>query len=138
MMEEDRIPALVCGFLNQIVTAEDPIEGFLPETWRDGWAALWMVGGPDVIRDYVDGSQVIGLTFDIRVRCIGRDVGDRLDVLGFYKKIADHVRKNKFPLEGHDCRIVVKTNASKSAVFDSGEEEYRASYVLRYFRKNDN
>ncbi len=138
MIEEEKIPSLVCGFLNRIISDGDPVKGFLPEAWRDGWAAVRMVGGPDVIRDYVDGSQVIGLTFDIRVRCVGQDVGDRLDVLGFYKKIADHVRRNVFPIDGRECRIIVKANASKSAVFDSGEEEYRASYVLRYFRNNDN
>ncbi|MBE6541063.1 MAG: hypothetical protein E7672_01285 [Ruminococcaceae bacterium] len=138
MIEEEKIPSLICGFLDPICEDGDVVRGFLPETWRDGFASLRMTGGPDTVRSYVDGSGIIALTFEIRVRCEGEDVGDRLDVLEFYKKIADHVRGNMINLGGREGKIVVRSNASKSAVFSSGEEEYRAAYVLRYFRGNEN
>lgn len=135
--DEEKIPALICGFLDPIAAEGDVVRGFLPEAWRDGYAAVWMIGGRDVIRDYVDGSQIIGITFDIRVRCAGEDVGDRIDVLGFYRRIADFVRENTVESDGSEGKIIVKAGASKSAIFESGEEEYRASYVFRFMKKTN-
>ena len=111
------------------------MRGFLPETWREGYASVWMIGGRDVIRDYVDGSQVIGITFDIRVRCAGEDPGDRIGVLGLFRRIADYVRDKSLESDGDEGKIVVRSGASKSAVFESGEEEYRAAYLFRFLKK---
>ena len=137
-MTDEKIPSLICKFFDEMCESGDVVQGFVPEAWRDGYASLRMTGGPDTVRSYIDGSGVITLTFEVRIRCEGESVGDRLDVLDFYKKIADYVRGNSLTVGGREGKIIVRSNASKSAVFSSGEEEYRAVYVLRYFKNSEN
>lgn len=136
-MDEIKIPELICQYLNGM-GGDIP---FVPEAWREGAAAVWLTGGGERIREYVDGSSVVGVPFDIRVRCVGRSVGDRLDAVGFFRAVAEYMRRtpmteltdNSLP----DARIEVVSGASKSAVFENGEEEYRAAYRLRWFDKNN-
>lgn len=132
--DEEKIPIIICGFLDPIAADGDVVNGFLLEAWREGFASVSMSGGREIIRRYVDGSQIVGLPFEIRVRCGGESVGNRIDVLEFFRKIADFVGENDVEADCCEGRITVKTSPSKSAVFESGEEEYRAAYVFRYLR----
>jgi len=123
-MDENRIPEFLCGYLS----AGIPGVTFVPETWREGCASLWITGG-GVEKTYVDGSRIMAVPFEIRIRCDGRTVGDRLDAAAFFAAVSDYI-------DTGNGDITVTSGASKSAIYDNGEEEYRASYVLRYFKSN--
>lgn len=123
-MDENRIPEFLCGFFND----GDLGVTFVPEAWRDGCASLRLAGGGSE-KSYVDGSKIVSVPFEVRIRCDGRTIGDRLAVIALYGSISGLI-DNASP--GNDWEISVTSGASKSAIYDSGEEEYRGAYVLRY------
>lgn len=123
-MDENRIPEFLCGYFNDMQTGTT----FVPETWREGCASLWITGG-GTEKTYVDGSRIMAVPFEIRIRCVGRTVGDRLEATAFFGAL------NRY-IENGGADITVTSGAYKSAVYDNGEEEYRGSYVLRYYRSN--
>lgn len=123
-MDENRIPEFLCGYLN----AGDPGVPLIPETWREDCASLWITGG-STEKTYVDGSGIEAVPFEIRIRCRGRTVNDRLDAVAFFTGISEIIAAGQED-------ITVTSGASKSAVYENGEEEYRASYVLRYYKSN--
>lgn len=128
-MDEIKIPEMICGYLNGM-GGDIP---FVPEAWRENSAAVWLTGGAERIREYVDGSAVVGVPFEIRVRCAGRSVADRLDAVQFFADIAEHIKT--VAMEDDGAELEVTGGASKSAVYDNGEEEYRAAYrLVRYCR----
>lgn len=127
-LDENRIPEYLCGYFNHGNFGVT----FVPETWRENAAALWLTGGGGMEKSYVDGSGIMAVPFEVRVRCVGRSIGDRLDVIALFGSMAEYVRT--CPM-GEEQRIAVTSGASKSAVYENGEEEYRAAYVFRY-RKN--
>lgn len=130
-MDEIKIPELICGYLNSM-GGEIP---FVPESWREGSAAVWLTGGAKRIREYVDGSAVEAVPFEIRVRCAGKSVSDRLDAVQFFAEIAAYIKS--VPMADTDnTKIEATGGAYKSAIYENGEEEYRAAYRLcRYCRK---
>lgn len=124
-MDEIKIPELICGYLNGMGGSVE----FVPEAWREGSAAVWLSGGAERLREYVDGSAVVGIPFEIRVRCAGRSVADRLDAVQFFADIAEYIKSKPITkLDG--AKIEAMSGAAKSAVYENGEEEYRASYRL--------
>lgn len=123
-MDENRIPEFLCGYFN----AGNPGLTLVPETWRENCASLWITGG-GAEKNYVDGSRLMALPFEIRIRCPGRTVNDRLDAVAFFTGIGRIIDRG-------DADITVTSGASKSAIYENGEEEYRASYVLRYYQSN--
>ena len=125
LMDENRIPEALCAYFNE----GDMGIVLVPETWREDCGSLWLTGGGGVEKAYVDETKIIGVPFEIRVRCRGRSVGDRLDVIALFGRISERIRC--CPM-GEDCRISVSSGASKSAIYDNGEEEYRGAYVLKY------
>jgi len=124
-MDENRIPEFLCAYFNDGGLGVK----FVPETWRENAASLWLTGGGGPEKTYVDGSGIMAVPFEVRVRCVGRSIGDRLDVIALFGAIAERIRTCP---AGEDCRISVTSGASKSAIYDNGEEEYRGAYVLRY------
>ena len=123
-MDENRIPEFLCGYFN----AGHPGAELVPETWRDGCASLWLTGGgADTV--YVDGSRRMAIPFEIRIRCHGRTVNDRLDAIAFFTNLGTIIASGQ-------ADIAVTSGAYKSAVYENGEEEYRASYVLKYHKSN--
>ena len=132
-MEEDNIPTALAAYLNQaaLITV-------VPEAWREDCASLWLAGTAETIREYVDGSAIAVVPFEVRVRCAGVSVKNRLDAVALLSRLTAYVRRNPpesavLPLT--DAKVVAASGPSKSTVYDDGTEEYRASFVLRFFRE---
>ena len=123
-MDENRIPEFLCEYFND----SDPGAEIVPETWREGCASLWLTGG-GTEKTYVDCSKIAAIPFEIRIRCRGRTVSDRLEALSFFTVIGGIIASGQ-------ADITVTSGASKSAIYENGEEEYRASYMLRYHKTN--
>ncbi len=121
-MDENRIPEFLCGYFN----AGGLGMIFVPETWRESCASLWITGG-GTEKTYVDGSRIMAVPFEIRIRCDGRTIADRLEAVSFFAAVSRYI-------DGGSADITVTSGASKSAVYDNGEEEYRGAYVLRYYQ----
>lgn len=122
-MMEYRIPEVLCAYFNHGGLGTR----FVPETWREEGASLWLASGGSV-KSYVDGSKVVSVPFEIRVRCDGRSVGDRMRALDLFIAISQLLAHE--PPEEYE--ITVTSMPSKSAIYENGEEEYRGSYVMRY------
>ncbi len=135
--EELRIPEMICEYLNGSGSV------FLPETWRDGAACVSMTGGHEIYREYVDGSYIAGMPFDIRVRTprgTHNSIADKLDVASFYAALAEYIRTTPLTPASDtlsDFKILPMAGGTpyKSAVYDDGAEEYRAGYMCRFFVK---
>lgn len=133
-MNEIRIPVLLCEYLNAMPSRGGI--GFVPEVWREGEAAVWLTGGVSAVREYVDGSAVMSVPFEIRVRCGCSSVAERLDAIAFFSLIENYVRSVPVTTEGEEIGKVTSTGGTfKSAIYENGDEEYRAAYTFRYFRK---
>lgn len=133
-MNEIRIPVLLCEYLNAMPSRGDI--GFVPEVWREGEAAVWLTGGVSAVREYVDGSAVMSVPFEIRVRCGCSSVAERLDAIAFFSLIENYVRSVPVTTDGEEVGKVLSTGGTfKSAIYENGDEEYRAAYTFRYFRK---
>lgn len=122
-MIEYRIPQTLCEYFNRAGLGMR----FVPETWRDDCASLWMTSGGSE-KTYVDGSKVISLPFEVRIRCDGRSVGARMRAMDMYVQIANQLAFR--PPEEYE--IAVTSPPFKSAIYENGDEEYRGSYVMRY------
>ena len=130
-MAEWNVPQKLCGYLNGAATVE-----ILPETWREGCAALWLTGGGSHRKEYVDGSAVAEIPFEIRIRCEGNAAADRLEALSFFAALGNYI--GTVPMEnGGEESVQMTSCASKSAVFEDGSEEYRASFAYRFLKKKD-
>ncbi len=99
----------------------------VPEGWRDGCGSLWLSGALNLVKEYVDGSGVIEVPFELRLRVSGRAVSDRLKAAEYFRCAALAMRD--YP--AGDCEFRVVSGAVKSAIYENGEEEYRAAYVMR-------
>lgn len=128
MNETESLPALLCGFFSQS-GAGIP---FVPEVWRDGAAAVWLTGSAYSVKEYVDGSAVVAVPFEVRVRCDGTAVKNRLDVLALFAGLAEYV-KTHTPADG--IRVLPTSGAAKSAVYDDGTEEYRMGMAVQLLHR---
>ena len=139
-MEVLTIPAGLADWL-----AESGTIPFVPEAWREGAATVRLTGSMTAARSYVDGSQRLAVPFEVRVRCHGRAVSDRLDAVAFFRTLGWYVRTHLVPVfpprDGSDewirGEITEAGGPSKSAVYENGDEEYRAAYVLTVFCPKD-
>ena len=131
-MDEYSYPVLLCEYLNNMDT--DTV--FVPETWRGGAACVMLSGGEDTEREYIDGSARIKVPFEIRLRCSHKSVRERLDAVDFFTAVNAYVRDNPVPLDGGEYgRVSPVGGTFKSAIYENGEEEYRAAYSFGYYRK---
>ncbi len=130
-MAEWNVPQKLCGYLNGAAAVE-----ILPETWREGCAALWLTGGGSHRREYVDGSAMVEIPFEIRIRCEGNAAADRLRALDFFASLGDYIGRVSLMEEAEET-VAMTSCASKSAVFEDGSEEYRASFAYRFLKKKD-
>ncbi len=130
-MDEIRLPELLCDYFNGI----DGEVTFIPEVWRENCATIWLIGGGERLREYIDGSYIMGIPFEIRVRCAGRSVSDRLDAVKLFSDISGYIKETSLS-SLVDGKVEIMNGASKSAVYENGEEEYRASYRLSWFCEN--
>ena len=133
-MDEIRIPVLLCEYLNAMPSRGDIT--FVPEVWREGEASVRLTGGVSAAREYIDGSAVISVPFEIRLRCGSSSIAERLDAIAFFSAIEDYVRSVPVAVSDRDLGTVIPAGGTfKSSIYDNGDEEYRAAYSLRYFRK---
>ncbi len=107
----------------------------VPEAWRDGYGSLWLTGSLSVVREYVDGGRVIDVPFEIRLRIRGDSVRSRLDALEYFAELGEAVKACP---RGEAYSLRILSGASKSAIFESGEEEYRGSFAIRFSTENVN
>lgn len=128
-MNAIKIPEAICSYFGEHGIA------LSPEVWRetgDGKAsALFLSGGRNTVSEYIDGTRVIDVGFEIRLRTRAASLRDRLDAIEFYRRIDEAVRAKN---DG-EFTLRILSGGTKSAIFDSGEEEYRASYAIRYSEK---
>lgn len=133
-MDEIKIPVLLCDYLNRM-----PSRGgvsFIPEVWRDGDATVRLTGGVSAAREYIDGSKIMAREFEIRVRCSHESIERRLRAVDLFAEIDAYVRKTSVMSGEDEIGSVIPTGGSfKSAVYENGDEEYRAAYSFRYFTK---
>ena len=130
-MEELKIPEALCAYLNASGVAE-----FVPEVWREGAASVRLTGGVGAQSIYVDGSRLMSVPFEVRLRCPGRAIADRLTAVEIFRRLGSYVRTTPMPIgNGQFAEIRETGGASKSAVYENGEEEYRCGYVMRFFRE---
>lgn len=133
-MNEIRIPVLLCEHLNRMPNRGEVL--FVPEVWRDGAAAVWLTGAVGSSSKYIDGSGIMAVGFEIRLRCSHESIGKRLDAIAFFSAIEEYVQSTPLTDEGKVIGSIIPTGGSfKSAVYENGDEEYRAAYSFRYFRK---
>ena len=130
-MEELKIPEALSAYLNRSGIAE-----FVPEVWRQGAASVRLTGGAREQSVYVDGSRLMSVSFEVRLRCPGEAVKDRLSAVEVFRRLGYYVRTTPMSLgSGNTAEIRESGGASKSAVYENGEEEYRCGYVMTFFRK---
>lgn len=132
-MNEYTIPALLCEYLNSIETIETI---FVPETLREGSATVFLSGEETTLREYINGSSVVSVPFEIRLRCGSSSVRERLDAVDFFTRIKAYAENNPVHItENEDGQIISTGGIFKSAVFENGDEEYRGAFSFRYMKK---
>ena len=131
-MDAYSYPVLLCEYLNGSGTGIT----FVPEVWREGAACVMLSGGEVAVREYVNGSAVISVPFEIRLRCSCASVKDRLDAVDFFSAVNAYVKNTPLDCEDYTDGVVRPVGGTfKSAVYESGEEEYRSAYTFRYLKK---
>ena len=130
MEETLNIPETLASFL-----AGSGAAAFVPEAWREGAATVRLTGGVREERPYVDGSAWMTVPFEVRLRCAGGAVSARLEAVDIFSRIGRYVRTHAVPIPGGTPGEIRETGGVyKSAVYENGDEEYRAAYVLAYLR----
>ena len=110
------------------------------EAWRDPreenssvkQAVLSLDGSKNTVREYIDGSKIIEAGFEVRLRVRADSLKDRLDAAEFFRKVSSAVsdKTNGF------FSIGESSGMTKSAVYENGDEEFRASYKITYRENN--
>lgn len=106
------------------------------EAWRDPreensavkQAVLSLDGSKNTVREYIDGTKIIEAGFEVRLRVRADSLKDRLDAAEFFRKISSAVSdktSEKFTLSE-------SSGMTKSAIYENGDEEFRASYKITY------
>lgn len=133
-MNEIRIPVLLCEHLNRMPDRGDI--SFVPEVWREGEAGVWLTGAIGSSSKYIDGSGIMAVGFEVRLRCSHESIGKRLDAIDFFSSIEEYVQISPVTSGEKVIGNIIPTGGSfKSAVYENGDEEYRAAYSFRYFKK---
>lgn len=91
-------------------------------------AVLSLDGSRNTLREYIDGSKIIEAGFEVRLRVRADSLKDRLDAAEFFRKVSSAVSdktNEKFTLSE-------SSGMTKSAIYENGDEEFRASYKIKY------
>ena len=91
-------------------------------------AVLSLDGSKNTVREYIDGSKIIEAGFEVRLRVRADSLKDRLDAAEFFRKVSSAVSdktNEKFTLSE-------SSGMTKSAIYENGDEEFRASYKIKY------
>ncbi len=113
---------------------------FLPETERDGTASVSFTGGGELLRTYVDGSYLMAIPFDVRIRRrrASNDVSAKLDACRYFERLNEYVGSSPM---GEGLEVLPTLGRafggtySKSAIYEDGTEEFRAGYILKIYIK---
>ena len=105
-------------------------EEFVPEMWRDGCGAVFISGRAETVCTYVDGSAVVRLPIEVRVRCDALGEGDRIRTLQIFDKITQYAEHT--PFSGFDALFEVKECARKDKSHSAGVDEYVLPCALIY------
>ena len=107
----------------------------IPQTWREGCAAVFIAGKEKVIRKYVSGGALCSLPVEVRMRCDVLGEGDRIRVMRDLDLIAEYARKNPIPIDGVElavCGVPICTQIS-----GGGTEEYALPCALTYCKDGE-
>ena len=85
-------------------------------------AVLSLDGSRNTLREYIDGTKIIEAGFEVRLRVRADSLKDRLDAAEFFRKVSSAVSDNASESSG----------MTKSAIYENGDEEFRASYKIKY------
>ena len=112
---------------------------FMPETLTEHLPAASVSGisGSRRIREYIDGSALWEVPFEIRLRIDGNSPSDRLRALSFFEEFGDWVEDLSICIPENTKSIGsirLSDGPVKAAEYDSGDTEFRAEYVLKYRR----
>ena len=91
-------------------------------------AVLSLDGSKNTLREYIDGSKIIEAGFEVRLRVRADSLKDRLDAAEFFRKVSSAVSDNA----GESFTLSESSSMTKSAIYENGDEEFRASYKIKY------
>ena len=91
-------------------------------------AVLSLDGSKNTLREYIDGSKIIEAGFEVRLRVRADSLKDRLDAAEFFRKVSSAVSNN----ESESFTLSESSGMTKSAIYENGDEEFRASYKIKY------
>ena len=91
-------------------------------------AVLSLDGSRNTLREYIDGSKIIEAGFEVRLRVRADSLKDRLDAAEFFRKVSSAVSDNA----GESFTLSESSGMTKSAIYENGDEEFRASYKIKY------
>ena len=95
-------------------------------------AVLSLDGSKNTLREYIDGSKIIEAGFEVRLRVRADSLKDRLDAAEFFRKVSLAVSDNA----GENFTLNESSGMTKSAIYENGDEEFRASYKIKYKDNN--
>lgn len=132
-MDETRIAHIICDWLN--AAADDIGITFTPHVQRDNTACVCIRGGDVHASDYIDGSAVIFLPFDIKIKRRTDSAADVAAVMTVFGNIESRATSSSPDIgEGVPADIAVRTRAEKTKSYSDGCDEYSASYDFIYFK----
>ncbi len=128
-MRESELLRDLCDALTNALGVE-----FIPETWRDGCVSVFLAGGSEKKRSYVDGSAIAELPIEIKARSVMRNESDRLRVIDILSGISS-VREISLG-DGESAVLCSAGHLEKTKTYENGSEEYTSPFVLRYFKRS--
>ena len=91
-------------------------------------AALSLDGSKSTLRAYIDGTKIVEAGFEVRLRVRADSLKDRLDAAEFFRKVSSAVSG----YAGESFTLSESSGMTKSAIYENGDEEFRASYKIKY------
>ena len=132
-MRENELLRRLCDSLTEMTGRE-----VIPETWRDGCVSVFLAGGGERVRSYVDGGVVVALPLDIKMREVVRCEADRLRVLDVLAEIADAAEAGISLGTGVEyAKLSPAGSAKKVKSHENGSEEYVSPFVLEYYPERE-
>lgn len=125
-MRESELLRALCDALSGALGVE-----FIPETWRDGCVSVFLAGGSEKKRTYVDGSAIAELSLEVKARSVMRSEADRLRVIDILSSISS-LREISLG-DGESAVLCSAGYVKKMKTYENGSEEYTCPIVLRYF-----
>ena len=91
-------------------------------------AVLSLDGSRNTLRKDIDCTKIIEAGFEVRLRVRADSLKDRLDAAEFFRKVSSAVSDNA----GESFTLSESSGMTKSAIYENGDEEFRASYKIKY------